>query len=53
MCMFLDFSKAFDTVNKLDRYYIGGVINTCINSDFIKRIQIVSFNGNVSTAKAV
>jgi len=47
MGLFLDFSKAFDTVNhrillnKFDKYYIDGVGNTWINSYLTNRKEFV------------
>ena len=59
MGLFLDFSKAFDTVshrmlsNRLDKYGIRGLVNTWINSYLTNRKQFVSYNDNVSAAKTV
>ena len=59
MGLFLDFSKAVDTVNhqilvnKLDKYGIKGVANTWINNYFTNHKQLVSFNNNISSAKKV
>ena len=53
--LFLDFSKAFDTVdhkillNKLERYGIRGVVNKLFVSYLSGRSQCVSIDGNKST----
>jgi hypothetical protein len=56
---FLDFSKAFDTVNhkilirKLHKYGIRGIANNLINSYLSNRKQFVSFNNVLSEAQVI
>ena len=58
-CIFLDFSKAFDTVNhvvlirKLDRYGIRGPVNDWFKSYLNNRRQYISVNGVVSNLSVI
>ena len=57
--VFVDFQKAFDTVNheiilrKLEHYGIRGIANKWFSSYLAKRQQYVSINGSVSQTRYV
>ena len=57
--VYLDFSKAFDTVphrrliRKLEAYGIGGSLHSWISSFLMGRSQKVSVNGSLSSSKSV
>ena len=56
---FLDFSKAFDTIEhnifgmKLNKYGIRGVANNLINNYLMNRKQFVSLNGTYSETACI
>ena len=45
ICVFLDFSACFDTINKLERYGVGGDSLQFVKSYFSNRKQYVVYSG--------